>query len=252
MFISDSIYLFLILPSYCSYSFKLDITSISRFTCKTYWYFNYSLGAASPMLLAYISVERYISMKYPIKKFLMRNDKAQLLYFTIVVLFNFILYLPIPIYIDLRTVYVPISDSNLTESMNETVSCSFEKKSMQYTISYLDMSFRAILPSLYMFVCTVLLLDTIFKTRKRIVKTFLSEESKTFHREIKLTFSSIFLNVVYVLLQLPISIFDIIPAFYTYLSYMFVYYLFFSSYSINFYIILFSNKLFHNEFFKLF
>lgn len=181
----------------------------------------------------------------------MRNDKAQLLYFTIVVLFNFILYLPIPINIDLRTVYVPSSDSNLTDS-NETVRCSFEKKSMQYTISYLDMSFRAILPSLYMFVCTVLLLDTIFKTRKRIVKTFLPEESKAFHREIKLTFSSIFLNIVYVLLQLPISIFDIIPGFYTYLSYMFVYYLFFSSYSINFYIILFSNKLFHNEFFKLF
>ena len=176
----------------------------------------------------------------------MRKSKIQLLFFLIVTIANLIVYIPIPIYIDTRFVV-----TNMT--MNQSViQCKFKEKYIAKTINYVDMSNRALLPFCYMFVGTVILIHTIFETRKRIVKNFLCEESKTFHREIRLAVSSILLNVVYIVLQLPISLFDLIPGIYNETSYTIIYYVFFSSYSINFYILIFSNKLFHDEFWKIF
>jgi hypothetical protein len=245
LFVSDSIYLILILPSYISFAFNWDITVANSISCKLFWYFNYSLAAVSPMLLAYISLERVISIKYPAKKHLMRKNEIQFRFLLIVAIANLVFYMPIPIYIDTRFLSTNITNQSV-------IQCKFKEKYLAKAINYIDMSNRAILPFCYMLIGTVILIHSIFKTRKRIVKNFLCEESKTFHREIRLALSSILLNVVYIVMQLPISLFDLMPGIYNDISYTFVYYVFFSSYSVNFYLLIFSNKLFHDEFWKIF
>lgn len=198
------------------------------------------------MLLAYISMERFISMKYPIKKYLLRKNNIQLMFLLIIVVVNLILYLPIPILVDIQL----IESSNSTEEIEKN--CNFKDRKYQNLINYVDLANRAVLPSIYMFIFTCLVLKNIFTLRKKICKIFLSELNVSYKREIRLAITSVLLNLLYILLQLPISIISLFPNNLSDLFYMFIYYLFYASYSINFYVILFSNKLFHDEFIKLF
>lgn len=201
------------------------------------------------MLLAYISMERFISMKYPIRKYLLRKNNIQLVFLLIIVFVNLILYLPIPILVDIQLIETS-SNTNSTEEMQK--SCNFKDRKYQNLINYVDLANRAVLPSIYMFAFTCLLLRNIFTVRKKICKIFLSELNVSYKREIRLAITSVLLNLLYILLQLPISIISLFPNNFSDLFYMFIYYLFYASYSINFYVILFSNKLFHDEFIKLF
>ena len=232
------------LPNYLNFAFNWNISIANLFSCKLYFYLNYSLSSISPMLLAYISMERFFSMKYPIRKTFLRKTSIQLIFLILIITLNLCLYLPIPILVDII---------QLNQSLNETfLNCNFKVKKYQDLINYIDLANRAILPFIYIFIFTCLLLRNIFAIRKKICKIFLSELNVSFKREIRLAITSVLLNLIYILLQLPISIVALFPNDYSDLFYMFIYYLFYTSYSINFYAILFSNKLFHNEFIKLF
>ncbi len=72
LFIMDSIYLVEIIVTNLQLSYSIDITVLSKIACKLWNYLNYSLDAQSPMLLVYISIDRYVSIKMPALRFFMR------------------------------------------------------------------------------------------------------------------------------------------------------------------------------------
>ncbi len=77
----------------------------------------------------------------------------------------------------------------------------------------------------------------IFLSEFKTSIAFLFIQNEYFFKNISLAITSICFNIVYVLLQLPVTFFVLLPYFYFFDGYIFSYYLFYFSYSINFYIL---------------
>jgi hypothetical protein len=239
LFIMDTIYLLEIVFNYSSFGFGKIINNVSDIICKLTNYFGFSLAVISPMLIVYISFDRYISIKYPAKRFLFRKAKIQFIYFIIIFLFNLIYYLPV------------FFSSNLNLTHNNTFQCSLGKNESLFILFLMDVLNRVILPFGLMLIGSILLIYSLFKSRTRIVENFLADENKTFYTEIRLATTSLSLNLIYILLNLPISVINFSQLYDNLYMYIYCYYLFYLSYSLNFYILLISNSLFQNEFFEM-
>ena len=244
LFISDTLYLLQILVPYIQFSFGLSVILESELLCKICNYFNFSLAVISPMLVSFISIDRYISIKYPAKRFSFRTAKTQIIFYLIVVVYNSVYYLPVYFLVELKTV------TTNTTTNKTSLACQVDSQSHSL-IFLMDTLNRVVLPFALMLVSTILLIHEIFKSRTRIVENFLAEENKTFYHEIRLATTSICLNLIYILLNLPISLIDLFPSIYNFNRYIYFYYLFYFSYAMNAYILLITNTLFQNEFFIL-
>lgn len=138
------------------------------------------------------------------------------------------------------------------ENMTNSSVCGFANGNAVLLISYMDLGIRVVMPFIFMVLFSILLSLSLIKSRKRLVENFLAEENSTYYKEIRLTASSICLNLIYVFTQLPFSITIFYSDYFSNILYVFTYYLFYLSYAINFYIILPSNSLFREGFFNIF
>lgn len=237
----DSIYVSQIVVNFLESNFNFKITTYSVILCKFFSFFNYSLASLSPMLLVYISVDRLIAIKYPEHKFLLRSNKNQITYLFLIILFNFIYYFPFTLLLNL------FPDKNPNQ---ENVICSIKDDHTDFILLIMDLINRICVPFILMTVSSILLVITIFKSRARVFKNYLSRENRLFKRDIKLAITSLSLNIIYMLLNLPITIAE-----FSELENSLVYnlnlYLFYLSYSINFFNISCSNSIIRNEVFFL-
>jgi hypothetical protein len=233
LFIMDNVYLVQIIVTYLQLSLNNDIAISSKALCKLWWYLNYSLDTQSSMLLVYISIDRYVSIKIPSLRFFMRKRNNQLIYFIFIFMFNLLYYLPVSYNFTLRRT-------------NETLKCNYTYEYSEDLITYMDLGNRVVLPSILIITFSILLGIEVIKSRNRILNNFLKEENEYFFKNISLAITSIWFNIIYIVLQLPIT--SLISAYMPMNVYIFSYYLFYLSYSINFYIILISNSLFRKEF----
>ena len=64
LFIMDSIYLISQVFQDTADSLGLDLRIISDLSCKIYSFWNFAFGPVSSFLLIYISIERFIAIKY--------------------------------------------------------------------------------------------------------------------------------------------------------------------------------------------
>jgi hypothetical protein len=234
LFIMDTIYLIQIIVTCLQLSYDLDILIFSNVLCKFWYYLNYSLNTQSTMLLVYISIDRYISIKIPALRFFMRKRNNQLIFFIFVFMFNLVYYLPV------------IYGYTVIQT-NDTLICLFNSQYSTELLSYMDLANHVILPSILILIFSTLLGTEVIKSRSRILVNFLKEENEYFFENIRLAISSIILNIIYLLLETPLSIYVFLPNFTQSNGYILSYYLFYLSYAINFYILFFSNSLFRKE-----
>ncbi len=121
---------------------NIVITLFSSLYCKLYFCISSIFAPISPVLNVYISIERYMSIAYPTKKYFLLKSKIQLAYICVLALFNLLLYVPIGIYFDLISVE------------NQTV-CNYVNLFWQETYDYIDLTNRIIIPSLLMIIFLV-------------------------------------------------------------------------------------------------
>ncbi len=147
LFLMDTVYLSQLIINYLQFGWGYDATIQSSIACKMYQYFQYSTDAFSPFLIAYISIERLISIKYPGKKELLRNKKNQFVFFMIVVVYNCLIYLPFPFFMDVI---------NTTPNSTEPIySCKFINYNAVVVLNYLDISNRVLIPFVVMTVIKI-------------------------------------------------------------------------------------------------
>jgi hypothetical protein len=245
LFTSDSIFISQSIISYMQYGLNFDPTMSSIYFCKAFNYFNYSLSITSPLLLVYISSERLISIKFPTKSSFYKTQKFQVIYLVSATLYGLLFYLGIAFSFDI----IDINGTFINETENETIQqCTFKDPILLSVFSWLDLMNRAIVPSIVMVTISCLLSYSIFQSRKRVAGTQSVLENKNFKKDLKYTITSIFLNLVYVLLNLPISITIFFPNYQSSSIYVLSFFLFYFSYGNNFYIIITFNSLIRNEF----
>ncbi len=128
LFISDTIFLVQIIVTCLQFSFNTDLTILSNVLCKLWYYLNYSLDTQSSMLLVYISIDRYVSIKIPSFRFFMRKRNNQLIYFIFIFMFNLLYYLPVSY------------NFTLTET-NDTLTCNYAYEYSHGLITYITTHF---------------------------------------------------------------------------------------------------------------
>lgn len=234
----DSLYLIQIVVTYFELTFGYSLTLISVFSCKLWFFLNYSLAVISPLLLVYISIEKCISIKSPSYRFILRRRDIQISYILITIIYNLLFDIPVALYIVIKN------------DTNQTI-CSFDNTEHQNLISLMDLINRVVIPFTIMVFCSLILTISIFRSRARIVRIFLPEEKKRFSKEIKIATSSICLNLFYIFVNLPISIVVFFDNYFNNDLYGFYYYLFYSGYAINFYILVATNSIFRKEFLNI-
>lgn len=240
LFLIDTFYLFQILAS-ISANGGHDISIINSLTCKVANYFNYSFATISPMLLVYLSFDRFIVIKYPHKSIYMRKRINQLKFLIVVIFFNLFYYSPVLYYYDLNRV---------NRTSNETLFCGFANPRGQLIISLMDLLNRVLVPSALMFLSSNLIVCLIYKLRTRIIANFKPTEVNNFNRDIRLAVSSILMNLIFIVFNLPISITLFLP--FEANSFLITFYLYYLSYAVNFYIILHTNQVYRHEALVLF
>jgi len=245
LFISDFFNFILIFQSYTLVEFNINITSFSEFACKAYWYLNFALGPISPMLSVYISIERYISIAHLTKKHFLLNKKIQFAFIIAITMFNFILYIPFSIY-----QYLLVIDYNQTE-----ITLCYMDPYLNYIYNIIDLINRVILPFLLMIIFSILIIYTIFSSRRRITSNN-PQNNRSFRRDIRFSLIIILLNISFIVLSLPVTLLVFVASqsdtvLYVNLFYFFNY-LYFFSFCTNFYLMFAVNSLFRGGFYSIF
>jgi hypothetical protein len=254
LFLSDTFYLLQIIIDYFGYGFDLDLTVLSNLSCQIYIYFNYAFCAFSPWLLVYILIERFISIGHPTKRLIMRKKSNQIIYLFILVLFNLCSYIIVPFSYEVQS--NNINNNNNNKSNISYLNCNFKNYERQLIISYFDLFNRALLPFILMIFISFLLIIIIlfainFKTQIKDLNT--DKVNRRIKRDIRFVFSSFGMNLLFIILNLPLSLVLFVPDYFiSNTLFLATFYLYYLSYGINFFVIFAVNNIFRKSVKKLF
>jgi hypothetical protein len=253
LFISDTFYLLQIMIIYFGYGFGLDLTILSNLSCQIYIYFNYAFSAFSPWLLVYILIERFISIVHPTKRFMLRKKLNQIIYIIILILFSLSCYIVAPLTYGVQNNNIINNDGSNSSFLN----CNFNNYEGQLITSYFDLFFRVLLPFILMtFISFLLIIFISFVVKLKTESTELNRDNKVnkrIKRDIRFASSSFGMNLLFIILNLPLTLVLFLPNYFLSITlFLATYYLFYLSYGINFFVIFAVNKTFRKSVKKLF
>ena len=242
LFISDFFNFVLIFQSYTLIEFNINITSFSNFACKSYWYLNFALGPISPMLNVYISIERYISVAHSSKKHFLLKKQIQFAFIIAVTMYNLILYIPFSIY-----EYLIVIDYNQTN-----ITLCYMDPYLNYVYNIIDLVNRVIIPFLLMIIFSILIIYTIFSSRRRISSNN-AQTNRSFRRDIRFSLIIILLNISFIVLSLPVTLLVFVSDYWLHnFLFNFFNYIYFLSFCTNFYLMFAVNSFFRGGFYSIF
>lgn len=244
LFLSDSVCLLFLVFNVLQVNYGKDLTIISLSACKVFWYLQNLFAALSPFFLVYISFEKVISTRYPSKRFFFRNPQNQFIFFLIVCAYNSVGYIQILFFYTI----LKVSD----DQTNTTILiCDIKEDQYRLIAYYYDAINRVYAPFVLMTICSIFLLISIIRLRKRISESLSSNNHNKFKKDIQLMFTLLVLNIVYILLNIP-SLVAFMISFSSSFSFLTIYILY-SVYGINFFIpyLLINNSLFREQFINI-
>jgi hypothetical protein len=165
----------------------------SEITYKIYIYFVNIFQ--SSYLLVFISIEKFISIRYPNNKIIKKQIFQTLIVVIIIICnlatYNFIFYLNIYKNQTTNTSNVSIKPIN-----EETVKI----------IGIIAIVYNTGLPFIIMLIFSILLIHTILKSRLRILRLTNQRDRNRLRKDIQFAISSIFMNIFFLIFYLPYSI----------------------------------------------
>lgn len=247
MLIVDNLFLFVTFIDRSAFHSEFDLITFSSLICKMYPYLNRIFSTLSPMLLVYISVERYVSLQDLTKRFVLRNYKNQLLYLCVIILFNLVYYSPCLFFLELELELFDEVEKNETEYVFK---CIIQNEKLKKWLPLMDLFNRVIVPCSLMVIASIMLISSIRRSRIRVLRDYTSYENRVLFKikDIKLAITSISMNVLYMVLTLPLPICLLFGDDFSEVTINITFHLFFMSYSLNLFIVYVSNSLFRNEF----
>jgi len=149
----------------------------------------------SSYLLVFISIEKFISIRYPNNKIIKMQIFQTIIVIAIIVCnltaFHFIYYLN-------------IYENQTTNASNE----AFKQmnKETEKIIGFIAIIYNTGLPFIIMIIFSILLIHTIFKSRLRILRLTNQHDRNRLKKDIQFAISSIFMNIFFLIFYLPFCI----------------------------------------------
>jgi hypothetical protein len=191
LFIVNLIISLFILDNYLVYTRGIGFSIITSFTCKLTSFIGYPISPLVPIIMVYIVLERYLSIKYPVESNFLRRNSTQLIYILTIIICNFIIfsYVPFVSNIEFKN---NINNNNNTNNIScEIISPKFK------AISFIIFGLICVLiPFSLILIFSILLIYKIFNSRTKL-KTFYSpRENSLFQKDVKIAFIIISTNCI--------------------------------------------------------
>ena len=140
-------------------------------------------------------------------------------------------------------------DSNATITYQYT--CDFVDPQLAVSFYLMDLINSTLLPFFIMFVSSVVLGVFIFKSRMKMLNLTLEHDRKALQKNIRFCLTILFLNFFFFILNVPVALSNVLGIMFTNpMLYLFFIFVFYFSYSVNFYILAVFNKIFKKELFE--
>ena len=248
LFITDSINLLSFINEIMNVNYSMGFYLFSSFSCKLFFFLSVSFYSLSSLILIYILVESYLSIKYPVESNLLRKNRPQFIYLIIIFIINLIYFLPIFLNLNIIELNSTISGNN-----NLTIpklTCDIESNKNE--LSILAFFNRILLPLILIIFFSTILIYKIITIKERMKIFYSKRERKQFKKDVHLSIISILFNLIQYSFNIPFICVIFIsndthsPVFFLCLN------IFNLSFAFNFYFLILVNSLFRKDFFSFF
>lgn len=239
--IIDSLNMLNIFILYIRHQFGIDLSQSIRLFCTFQTYLTYIPGAISAWLMVFVSVDRFFKIGYPRRLQVIFNKNIQLAIIVTTIVFNY--------------VYYSFITWNSMIVMNNATNESICFENVNYSLlNWMDFYNSTVIPFLLMILLSLAIIYHVLKSRLKIMAKN-SEGQRIRGRDRKFATGLISLNFMFLMLNLPIVIFnlftiDVDSDTLNVLSY-FTILLYYLNSAIGFYVQLIMNSLFRTEFLVL-
>lgn len=182
---------------------ELNYAANSNISCKIYRYIGFFIQPISAWLLVFISIEKYFSIQL-VRVNWPKKLSFQLFFILMVTIYNIIFYIPVIIF------------SKITHSTQFNVNLTNSSVCTNYFTSQIyigDLLNLSILPFVLMIIFSFLLIRTIYSSRRKILRSNCHIEKRIILKDIKYSITSISLNIIFIGLNLPITVSNFFPNF---------------------------------------
>ena len=199
--------------------------------------FSHAFEATSSWLLVFLSIDRFISIRFQNAIFNKKISFQCIIIFSILIL-NLVVYTPKAI-LNEHTTYNISNQSNFA--------CQNKKYNTRIILEVIDFLNSTLIPFLLMLFFSIQLIYVIFKSRLRIIRITNQLARNRLRKDIKFAITSIILNFMFFIFNLPISLANFFSVEVNSDLFHIVIYIFFASFGVNFYILFFFNSLFRKK-----
>ena len=242
-------------------------TQNSNILCKIISFLAYWLPAVSAHLVAFISIQRFMSILFTNKSRFLTQSKIQLAITLIVMCVNTAIYSSFLVFYGTftysawletnqnTTEYEQSAYAALSGNNSEYMFCDVINKQTSKILSILDALNSAIIPFIIMFICSFLTIYSIFRSRNRLARNLHNKELskhdvKRLKRDISFSVTSLSLNFIFIFFTLPICIYLALisdPNYTKTILYLILDDLYYMGYSVSVIVYSISNRMFRNE-----
>lgn len=184
------------------YQYNYYIEDTSLFMCKFVSYSIYCAGPISSWNLIAVSVDRLVTIMFPRRFVFLFKRAYQIAIISCIFVFNMVYY--IHLLIDFRLVDVNTASINSTHQSKYVCVMNFD------VLYWIDLVNASILPFIFMILSSSLTINFIVKSRTRTnTRTTTRTCRRILNRDIKFGLTSISLNILFLVLNMPNQIFGI-------------------------------------------
>lgn len=231
--------------------FGVDLYSSLNSLCKISFIVYTAISSISSWFLVAFGLDKALSVIFHGKYEFVQKRSFQLSVIITIVLINLLVFIEVPIALNAVRIVTPIYETNQTQVYSL---CAIQTISFVAVIDYLYLIFACIIPFIIMIATTIAISKELYRSSMRVMPQVSRELKERRYKDRKFAANSVILNIVYVVLQIPISLtyfLNISDPTSALLFALIALVLFCANYSISFFIYMTCNSVFRREVFEI-
>ena len=218
------------------------------FICKSITYFTFVSSGITAWLLVFLSIDRFITIKYPIRPKLLSKNYFYVLICFLIYIFNILYNIPALFYYDL--IYDDDEEDLVSNTTKKDKYCDTISEKSNKTFFLMDLLNSTVIPFTIMLFLSIWIIN-LLRVMKFRVKNSISKINERNKKDARFAFTIIILNLVFLVFYLPTTVFDSNEGKDNKLAGDITLDLLLVHFSIDFFIYLTTNSMFRNELFNL-
>lgn len=199
-------------PFYLNNQFNLDIKSKSLYLCRTLMVLLFVPSSVSAWLQVLISLEL---VNITNNKPLFSSTVSKFVSIVVVLIPNLVVYSPLAFFYELKKVKKgdeKLNDTNINnniDSLSQSVECVLENQPLRTYLGWIDLINFTFIPFILMSTFSIIMIVNMTKRRRKL--SGLTKRRRSI-RDVQFSMTSIFLNLIYLVFNLPITVLNVVTA----------------------------------------